>query len=153
MPEPLKDITEQPSLTQEPGVVVPGLTAIKPAKAMKQFRPEKSTLAKLNMEEADIGEVDSEEKTAGVIRMFDKEAFMAGYRQKEAGDKMTGAKVPGTGFRLGQKADMATVRKAMNSFRAAKGKKPSAPDVQWAGKKGPSAGSRKQKMEAELAKD
>lgn len=152
MPEALKETTDTPSLTADNGVVVPDVTTIKPAKAMKQYRPEKKSLAKLNMEEANVGEVDStgmEEKSAGVIQM-DPIAYLSGYCTKEAQGitKATGAKLGGV--QLGSSAARKKARKLLDQLRVRRGMKPAAPHVQHRHSGGGSAGSRKQRLEAAL---
>ena len=139
MPEPLKAITEQPSLTEDRGVVVPGLTAIKPTKVMKKYRPEKSSLAKLNMEEANVGEITTgeEEKTAGVVTMIDAVAYLNGYRSKEAQAPAPkavkkgyggGAKIGGEQIGTG-KLSHVTMRRMLDVLRAGKGRGKAAPHI------------------------
>jgi hypothetical protein len=137
MPEPLKDSADTPSLTEDLGVVAPDVTALKPSKAMAKYRPENKTLSKLLMEEANVGEVtteDMEEKTAGVAPMLDALAFLSGYCFKEAEDKERGSGrvVPGTkGVQIGSAAARKDPAKFLDKIRASQGKKPAAKSRMW----------------------
>ena len=101
MTKPMISLKQQPSLTEDVGVVTPGLTAVKPKKADKKYRQQTDSLGKWNMDEQAVGEVDTTmsadvEQKEGMSKM-DVIAFLEGYMFKDAGSKATGKVIPGSG--------------------------------------------------------
>lgn len=133
--KPLNTTEDSPQAAVKP--VMPGVLATKPKQVPSKFRQEAGSLAKMNTEQAAVGEVNTdaqqqnEDKTAGEFRM-DRIAYLQGY--KEAGGA-TGRVVPGTDIQVGSNAARDKARALLDKLRASRGMPAAAPNKQHASAK------------------